>query len=190
MTDIEMIRMIKAKDQKGLTLLYESYRPEFMNWIMKFTGCNGEDASEYYQAAVLIMYDNIHNGRLEDLRSSLKTYLFSIGKNLIWDRNRQQGRAEKVKAEYYLQTHMLNMNSERDQLIEESNLTLISRCFDQLGDPCHTLLDLFYYQKKSMDEITAELNYKNTDSAKNQKYKCIERLRKLVDAEKTKLEVE
>jgi DNA-directed RNA polymerase specialized sigma24 family protein len=89
MTDIEMIRMIKDKDQRGLTLLYESFRPEFVNWITKFTGCNGEDASEYYQAAVLIMYDNIHNGRLEDLRSSLKTYLFSIGKNLIWDRNRQ-----------------------------------------------------------------------------------------------------
>jgi DNA-directed RNA polymerase specialized sigma24 family protein len=85
---------------------------------------------------------------------------------------------------------MGNTNNERDQLIEENNLNLISRCFDQLGDPCHTLLDLFYYQKKSMEEITVELNYKNTDSAKNQKYKCIERLRKLVDTEKARLEIE
>jgi len=189
MTDIEMIRMIRTKNQRGLTLLYESYRPEFMSWIMKFTGCSGEDASEYYQAAVLIMYDNIHNGRLEDLRSSLKTYLFSIGKNLIWDHNRQQGRAEKVKAEYYLQMHMWN-NNEREQSIEESNLNLVSRCFEQLGNPCHTLLDMFYYQRKSLEEITTELNYKNTDSAKNQKYKCLERLRKLVEEEKTRFEIE
>ena len=82
MTDIEMIRMIKAGNQQGLSLLYESCRHEFMNWIMKFTGCNEEDASEYYHASVLITYDNIHNGKLEDLRSSLKTYLFGIGKNL------------------------------------------------------------------------------------------------------------
>ena len=78
--------------------------------------------------------------------------------------------------------------NERELSIEENNLSLVGKCFDQLGDPCHTLLDLFYYQKKSMEDITIELNYKNSDSAKNQKYKCLERLRKLVDAEKAKLD--
>jgi RNA polymerase sigma-70 factor (ECF subfamily) len=73
---------------------------------------------------------------------------------------------------------------------DENNLELVSRCFNQLGDPCHSLLDLFYYHKNSMEEIALALNYKNPETAKNQKYKCMERLRKLVEAELEKQPVE
>jgi len=80
--------------------------------------------------------------------------------------------------------------NEDDFLVEENNLELISQCFNRLGDPCRSLLDLFYYKKKSMEEIAVELNYKNAETAKNQKYKCMERLRKMVEAEQVKQQVD
>lgn len=182
LSDEEMISLIRKGDSKGLTALYEAFRSEFVNWAVRYTRCEEEDAFDYYQATVIIVYDNVHAGKIEDLKSSLKTYLFSVGKNLAWQHKRQKVRTEKTNADYYLQVHMNNLD-EQNQLIQENNLELISKSFNQLGNPCHSLLDLFYYQKKNMEEIAIELNYKNSETAKNQKYKCMERLRKLVEAE-------
>jgi hypothetical protein len=48
-----------------------------------------------------------------------------------------------------------------------------------LGEPCRSLIDAFYLQKKSMTDIASFFGYTNADNAKNQKYKCLMRLKKL-----------
>jgi len=189
MTDAELILLIKRDDPRGLSLVYELFRTEFIHWIIKFNRCGKEDAQEYYQASVMIVYDNIHQGKLESLQSSLKTYLFGIGKNLSWHHQRQEVRKQKAGAEFYLQAHV-NEETREEIFAQDNNLEIVRRSFNRLGDPCHTLLDLYYYKKKSMEEITEELQYKNTDTAKNQKYKCMERLRKMVEEELVKQTVE
>jgi RNA polymerase sigma factor (sigma-70 family) len=180
--DTELVLRIQKGDSKGISLFYEKYRVEFLKWAIKFSKCSEDDAFEFYQASVMIVYDKIMTGKLEELTSSLKTYLFGIGKNLMWQYLRLKDRDKKLKAEYYLLRHM-EYEKDADVLHEERNLEIISRCFSQLGDPCHDILDFYYYQKKTMEEITAQLKYKNTDTTKNQKYKCMERLRKMVEAE-------
>ena len=42
-----------------------------------------------------------------------------------------------------------------------------------------SLLEGFYLLDKSMQDLTAEFGYTNADNAKNQKYKCLVRLKKL-----------
>jgi RNA polymerase sigma factor (sigma-70 family) len=180
--DAEIILRIQNGDAKGISTLYELYRVEFIKWAIKFAKCTEDEAFEFYQGSVMIVYDNIKTGKLEELTSSLKTYLFGIGKNLVWVYLRQKERDKKLMAEYYLLWH-IDQTKDAGIMNEERNLEIISKCFNQLGNPCHGLLDLHYYQKKTMEEITVELNYKNTDSTKNQKYKCMERLRKMVEAE-------
>jgi len=187
LADSEIVELIRQKDQRGLTLLYEAFRSEFVGWAVKFTRCDVEDAFDYYQATVIIVYDNVLAGKIDDLKSSLKTYVFSIGKNLALQHKRQQTRNQKLSAEYYLELYMTSSEQFEN---DEKYLELVSKCFNQLGDPCHSLLDLFYYHKNSMEEIALALNYKNPETAKNQKYKCMERLRKLVEAELEKQPVE
>jgi RNA polymerase sigma-70 factor (ECF subfamily) len=75
-------------------------------------------------------------------------------------------------------------DSSQEMASQELDLALVHRCFERIGDPCHRLLEFFYFRQKSMEEISAELGYKNPETAKNQKYKCMERLRKLVDDER------
>jgi hypothetical protein len=48
-----------------------------------------------------------------------------------------------------------------------------------LGEPCKSLLEAFYIQKRSMQEIATGFGYTNAENAKNQKYKCLMRLKKL-----------
>ena len=48
-----------------------------------------------------------------------------------------------------------------------------------LGEPCRTLLEDFYIKASSMQDITEKFGYTNADNAKNQKYKCLMRLKKM-----------
>jgi len=57
---------------------------------------------------------------------------------------------------------------------------------EKLGQPCQRIVELFYFEKKNMTEISEALGYKNPDTAKNQKCKCMARLRKLFSEETTR----
>ncbi len=188
MTDADLLHLVQSGDPSGLSFVYEKYRKEYINWIRRFSRCDPDDAIEYYQGAIVIFYENVMNGRLTQLQSSLKTYLFGVGKNLVLHEHRRTQRSLKVKAEFHLQRHLAG--TEQEMVEEENDLALIHRCFERIGDPCHKLLQLFYFHQKNMEEISAELGYKNPETAKNQKYKCMERLRKLVEGERPQENVE
>jgi hypothetical protein len=53
----------------------------------------------------------------------------------------------------------------------------------RIGEPCKSLLQAFYIEKKSMPEIAVAFGYTNADNAKTQKYKCLIRLKKLFFAQ-------
>ena len=53
----------------------------------------------------------------------------------------------------------------------------VRKSLEQLGLHCRQLLLLFYYFRKSMDEIATDLGYTNADNAKSQKYKCLQKLK-------------
>lgn len=48
-----------------------------------------------------------------------------------------------------------------------------------LGEPCKTIIEDFYMNDRSMQEICERFGYTNADNAKTQKYKCLQRLKKL-----------
>jgi DNA-directed RNA polymerase specialized sigma24 family protein len=56
---------------------------------------------------------------------------------------------------------------------------MMEKAMLNLGEPCRSLLEAFYLQKKSMTEIAGNFGYTNADNAKNQKYKCLMRLKKI-----------
>lgn len=178
MTDAELINLIKNDDPRGMSTVYETFRSEFVHWIMRLQRCGNEDAREFYQASIIILYDNAKAGKLDALRSSLKTYLFGIGKNLVWQRYRTNHREQVVGAEFYIKNYLYE--DVDSQAAEEINLEIISHNYNQLGEPCYELLGYYYFGRKAMEEIATLMGYKNPETAKNQKYKCMERLRKMV----------
>ncbi len=46
-----------------------------------------------------------------------------------------------------------------------------------MGEPCAPLLLLFYWDKLTWEDIALQLHYKDANSAKSQKYKCIQKLK-------------
>jgi DNA-directed RNA polymerase specialized sigma24 family protein len=56
---------------------------------------------------------------------------------------------------------------------------IMDRAMSSLGEPCKSLLEGYYIQKKDMQQLAEMFGYTNADNAKNQKYKCLMRLKKL-----------
>jgi len=62
---------------------------------------------------------------------------------------------------------------------EMGYLELVKEEYERLGDPCRELLNRFYFKKESMREIAAHFSWTEA-SAKNNKYRCLQRLRNMV----------
>ena len=63
------------------------------------------------------------------------------------------------------------------------DFNIMENAMSKIGEPCKSLLEAYYIQKKQMQQIAAEFGYTNADNAKTQKYKCLVRLKKLFFAQ-------
>jgi len=177
MTDNALIASIQSGNEQSLAEVYNRYRKEFIGWAQKSYRCTGEEAKEAYQLAIMIFYDNIMTGKLDHISGSIKTYLFAIGRNKIFESFRRNARNSlNIKTEIL---YMDEEDREHKEMIEEQ-FKKVEEGLVQLGEPCKSILEMTYYEKRSMEYITEKLGYKNTDTTKNQKYKCMQRLKKLV----------
>ena len=59
----------------------------------------------------------------------------------------------------------------------------LEKSINSLGEPCKGILEAYYVEKKNMQEIAQSFGYTNPDNAKNQKYKCLMRLKKIYFAQ-------
>ena len=55
----------------------------------------------------------------------------------------------------------------------------MASALELLGEPCKTIIEDFYIHNLSMQDICERFGYTNADNAKTQKYKCLQRLKKL-----------
>lgn len=61
----------------------------------------------------------------------------------------------------------------------DAEFEMMNKAISSLGEPCKSLLEAYYLQKQNMQVIAASFGYTNSDNAKNQKYKCLMRLKKI-----------
>lgn len=173
-----IIQKIKQGNQNELGKVYTRYKEDFCRWAIKQFQLTDNESQEIYQLTMLIFYENILQDKLEEINTSIKSYIFQIGKYKIYDKNRKKSYAISP-----IDSFLLNLPQEsgiEEKQLKEKQILKINEGMQILGEPCSIILEMFYYLNKSMEEIAATFNYKNTATAKNQKYKCLKRLIKLV----------
>ena len=176
MSDNEIIQRIRSDGKRELGVIYEKYRSEFLFWMAKNFHCSQEDSKDIYHMTILIFYDKVRNGKLHYLASSLKTYLFAIGKNVAREQLRKTERQSRLQHDRFLRQAFVEAV---DHPENESLFDAASRAMNRLNDSERRMIELFYYGEKSMEQISVLLKYKNAESAKNQKCKVMAHLRKL-----------
>lgn len=173
------IVFIKEDENKALREIYTLYREECMAWIRREYRLDDTQCMEAFQNGVVLLYDNVITGKLTELTSGLKTYLFAIVKNKIREEGRKQKKVTHVEHDSLLLNTIVEDSNVEDKIALEKSIVSVNAALEDLGDPCKSLLQLFYYKQLKMADICTLLGYKNTDTVKNQKYKCIKRLQKM-----------
>jgi len=172
--DEALISGIRNDDDRALSELYKIHYPMVAHFILSNSGSQDE-AKDIFQETVLIFYEKIKDGSLT-LTCQIKTYLYSVCRRLwlkkLAEKNRFSG---VIDSENFIS---LETETELPEETEEK-YAVMERAMNMLGEPCRTLLEDFYIKASSMQDITEKFGYTNADNAKNQKYKCLMRLKKM-----------
>ena len=173
--EIALIEGLAQNDRQAIETIYKQHYGMVQSLIINNNGTS-DDARDIFQEAMIVLYEKSKSGSFE-LTSQLKTYLYSVCRRLWLKRLQQQQKfipdlnnlEETIPVEDDLEHH--------DQ--RGGELQMMEKAMMSLGEPCKSLLEAYYLQKKNMTEIAGNFGYTNADNAKNQKYKCLMRLKKL-----------
>ncbi len=175
------IAAIKANNEVVLKQLYLENFPKVEKYIL-LNGGTKMLAKDIYQEAFMAVWNNVRLDKFVPKGdSALNGYLYSIAKNKWIDYLRSnEYKKKRPLDENSLKTNFKEEISKTELEDESENrLNKVIETFNSLGKACKELLTVFYYEKKSLREIAKELKIGEA-SARNKKYRCIEKLRAMV----------
>lgn len=174
-TDSMIIEGMLTGDKQAFERLYVDCFPSVLGMIVRNNGSEDE-AKDVFQDAVCVLYDKVTAGDFV-LTSRISTYIYSVC-HRIW--LKQLKRNDRVVGEFALEENEPGLEVDLEvHLAKELEFERMKNALERLGNPCKSILLDFYVKGMSMQEITDKFEYTNPDNAKNQKYKCLQRLKKL-----------
>lgn len=173
----DIIASIRAGGEEEIVALYQKYKSDFISWAAFKFQLDREAALDVFQEAVVSFYDDIKQEKLTHLQHTVKTYLFAIAKNKMLNKLRYEKKFVPEQPDFDAFSSV-NVADESLEITERKKIMMVA--LTQMGEPCHTLLKLFYFDAYAMEAIAESMHYKNTDVVKSQKLRCIKELRKRI----------
>jgi RNA polymerase sigma factor (sigma-70 family) len=170
-----LLKGLAQNDSKAVEALYKSHFTMIQHFVLNNNG-SFDDARDLFQEAMITLYEKVQSDSFV-LSCQIKTYLFSICKNLWLKRLKQMG---KYSAPLSTEEESIAVDADLEEFQKkDAAFSIMNRALNSLGEPCKSLLEGYYLNKKGMQELADDFGYTNADNAKNQKYKCLMRLKKL-----------
>jgi len=176
----KIMELIKeGRYERAYTKMYDYY-PKIKKMLLNF-GASEDDAKDIFQEAILIVSNKLEDPTFQ-LDAKISTYLYSVSRYVCKDHM-----AKKNKIVSIDQFHSLTEDIVEDHEAKERQFERIDQILNDLGEKCKQILIAYYHKKKSMKDIAKEFNYSTVGSAKNQKYKCLERAKKMAHPDVAKM---
>jgi len=171
---IALLEGLARNDKKAIETIYKENFNLIQALVVNNNGST-DDAKDIFQEAMIVLYQKVQSGSFE-LNCQIKTFVYSVCRRLWLKRLMQQNK-------YSLHEHteeivVVDVEMEEHER-RDNEFTMMEKAMGNLGEPCKSLLEAFYMQKKGMQEIASAFGYTNAENAKTQKYKCLMRLKKL-----------
>jgi len=164
---MDRIKKIRDGDLTELDKVYIEIKPKFLSYAKKqFPSVEMEDLEDIYQDTIVIFYNNIKRGLLTEITSSISAYIIQIGKIKLIQLTDKQEKIKDLRSSF---ADNVIHAEEYDARIDQA----VKFIFSKMSEACKQILSLFYYEKKSMDEIALIRQYKNADTVKSKKSRCI-----------------
>ena len=159
-----------------LSALYKKYYNIVLKFILYNSGTNAA-AQDIYQETIIVLFESVKKPGFE-LKCQLQTYIFSIAKRLWLKELKKNGKTFLFKESE--ENNLVDVSEDLKEFDEkEAEIEKMNKSLIDLGEPCSELIKDFYINKLSMEQIAEKFGYTNADNAKTQKYKCLQRLKKI-----------
>ena len=170
-----LLEGLATSDKRAVETIYRENYNMVQSLIINNNG-SSDDAKDIFQEAMIVLYEKVRSGSFE-LNCQIKTFVYSVSRRLWLKRLQQQNRYAAPG------DSMENLVAVEEDLEEHeqrnAEYEMMEKAISNLGEPCKSLLEAYYLQKQNMQVIAANFGYTNADNAKNQKYKCLMRLKKI-----------
>jgi len=177
--EAELLKRLANNEKAAIETIYKDNYKLIQQLIINNNGTE-DDARDIFQEALIVLYQKSQTEAFE-LNCQIKTYVYSICKRL-WLKRLQQSRRFETPVDNF--EEMVPVEEDVEAHIKlERQYGIMRSALGKIGEPCKSLLEAFYIHDKNMTEISSFFGYTNSDNAKNQKYKCLMRLKKLFFAQ-------
>ena len=173
--ELVLLKGLAENDRKAIETIYRVHYSMIQTLVINNNGTS-DDARDIFQEAIIVLYEKAKSGSFE-LHAQLKTYIYAVCRRLWLKKLAHNARfsGDLANAPETIATEEdLEMYEHRT-----ADFEIMEQALQNLGEPCKELLESYYIRKKNMSEIAKEFGYTNADNAKNQKYKCLMRLKKI-----------
>lgn len=163
---------MQEKEALWLTAIYRETFPQVAKVVHQLGG-DSDTAKDLFHDALIIYLEKYNNNTL-DIQVSAKAYLVGITR-ILWLRKFRNDCRQRPLDD--LAGHDIPADLYAPEPDRSGSLM---RYLKTAGQKCLQLLQAFYYEQRSMEEIARAFNYRTAHSATVQKYKCLEKVREAV----------
>ena len=172
-----LFERIKEDDYRALSEMYKIYYTDFLKFFSSHN-VPKEEIKDIYQETMVAFYQNVVQKKITECPNSLKGYLLGIGKHKMIDYFNKRNKNLKLSSSGH---EVVSIALEENSLSEEEKL--LHKHFKKLGESCKNIIHLYYYRGFTIKEITEFGNYKNENTVKSHKSRCLKKLRDLINGE-------
>lgn len=170
-----LLQGLARNDKKAVETIYRENYSVIQSLIINNNG-TADDAKDIFQEAMIVLYEKARSGHFE-LSCQIRTYVYSVSRRL-WLKRLQQ--ASRYNGDIGNSDGIVPVEEDiEEHTRRDAEFEMMEKAIQNLGEPCKSLLEAFYLQKKNMQEIASSFGYTNAENAKTQKYKCLMRLKKI-----------
>ena len=162
-------KAFESDRSQAIREVYRCFRMPFLRFARNYS-IEQESVLDCFQEAVIGLYENLVNKKINHLDNSIKTYLFAIGKNKLLNSINRSRRPESID----------EIKEITDDGIPDIDYSgKIRSALKELGESCKEILIKFYYEHYSINAIMHDLDYKNENTVKAHKSRCLKKLREV-----------
>ena len=172
-----LLPALQNQDEKAIKYIYNSYWSMILQMVKTNNGSE-EEAKDLYQEGMLDFLEKLWSGKLV-LTCKIKTFIYSICRNKWLYHLR--GKQKFVDIEDYIVMEK-SITEETETDVALPNDDQLKKAIGLLGEPCQSLLIGFYYLGLSLEALSEKLNYKSANVVKQQKFRCKDRLKRLLQS--------
>lgn len=175
--EYDLLQRIKNGNSDAFKFLYKKMYPVIANYI-RLNGGSEDEARDVFQDAVVVLYQKLQDESFS-LTCKIQTFLYSVSRNLWLNEIRSKSWFSPENEITDDKAEVTEIEADDEDLQIRKSMAQLNQSLNHLGEPCASLIRMFYIENLSMNEIAGKMSYTNADNAKNQKYKCLQRLKKL-----------